>query len=159
MPTLPLKHRGAATELEAAVWLLNQGYEVFRNVSQHGPIDLIAIRADEKPLLLDVKTARYARQRATEEQRNLGVKFLAPRANGFEIFEPYHPFDRTPVKCIFCGTLFRPNREGSQFCNDRCRANHRYANGRPVPNKKKAAVPFFYSSPPHKARVLIDLSD
>jgi hypothetical protein len=29
-------------------WLLRQGYEVYRNVSQHGLIDMIAIK-DSKP--------------------------------------------------------------------------------------------------------------
>jgi hypothetical protein len=36
------KHVGARSELIACEWLLAQGYEVFRNVSAHGPIDIIA---------------------------------------------------------------------------------------------------------------------
>jgi hypothetical protein len=45
----------AATEKEGEMdvgcaWLLRQGYEVYRNVSQHGLIDMIAIK-DGKPLL------------------------------------------------------------------------------------------------------------
>jgi hypothetical protein len=45
----------AATDKEGEMdvgcaWLLRQGYEVYRNVSQHGLIDMIAIK-DGKPLL------------------------------------------------------------------------------------------------------------
>jgi len=50
------KHRGAHSELVACAWLLRRGYEVFRNVSQHGLIDLIAMK-DGKTLFIDVKTA------------------------------------------------------------------------------------------------------
>lgn len=47
---------GAASELTACAWLLMEGYEVFRNVSSTGPIDLIAAR-DGMMLFIDVKTA------------------------------------------------------------------------------------------------------
>jgi Holliday junction resolvase-like predicted endonuclease len=53
---LQRKHKGARSELVASAWLLNQGYEVFRNVSQHGLIDIIAVK-DGKTLFLDVKSA------------------------------------------------------------------------------------------------------
>lgn len=48
------KHRGAHAEIMAVAWLLEQGYDVFRNVSQHGEVDLIATRGDEIRLF-DVK--------------------------------------------------------------------------------------------------------
>ena len=51
------KHKGAASELIATAWLLKQGYEVFRNVSQHGKIDLIAIHPETDEIKsIDVKT-------------------------------------------------------------------------------------------------------
>ena len=50
------KHKGAANELGATLWLLNQGYEVFRNVSQHGDTDLIALRYS-RMIRIDVKAA------------------------------------------------------------------------------------------------------
>ena len=53
---IPTKHKGAANELRAVLWLMKQGYEVFRNVSQHGAIDIIATRNDEI-LFLDVKSS------------------------------------------------------------------------------------------------------
>lgn len=36
------KYKGSASELIATVWLLKKGYEVFRNVSPHGTVDIIA---------------------------------------------------------------------------------------------------------------------
>lgn len=35
------KHTGAISEHKATVWLMQQGYEVFRNVSPHGKYDII----------------------------------------------------------------------------------------------------------------------
>ncbi len=58
--TIEHKHKGACNELIATIWLLKQGYDVFRNVSQHGAIDIIAIR-DGKVLYIDVTVAyRYS---------------------------------------------------------------------------------------------------
>ena len=50
------KHRGAISELRATTFLLEQGFEVFRNISQHGSIDIIAISKDGTILKIDVKT-------------------------------------------------------------------------------------------------------
>lgn len=41
------KHKGAWAELTATAWLLDQGYEVFRNVSPHGDTDIIARKPGE----------------------------------------------------------------------------------------------------------------
>jgi Holliday junction resolvase-like predicted endonuclease len=51
------KHKGSLAELQACAWLLKEGYEVFRNVSQHGVADLIAWRPDGLPILVEVRTA------------------------------------------------------------------------------------------------------
>src|SRR5262245_4735089 len=66
------RHLGARSELIACEWLLSQGYEVFRNVSATGPIDVVAIKGSEV-LLLDVKSSGSA---LSAEQRALGVKAL-----------------------------------------------------------------------------------
>jgi Holliday junction resolvase-like predicted endonuclease len=65
------KHKGAAAEVAACLWLLNQGYEVFRNISIHGIVDLVATRGDEV-VLIDVKTEQFIRPSATEEQAARG---------------------------------------------------------------------------------------
>ncbi len=58
------KHVGALSEVAACAWLLSQGYEVFRNVSPHGPADILVweVQTDEVTKI-DVTTGRkYVRQ-------------------------------------------------------------------------------------------------
>lgn len=50
------KHTGALSETLAIVWLLRQGFEVFQNVSAHGPADLVGWIPGGVPNLYDVKT-------------------------------------------------------------------------------------------------------
>lgn len=53
----PKKHRGAVSELKASAWLLEKGYEVFRNVSPFGPVDIIAMDPNTQDIIfVDVKT-------------------------------------------------------------------------------------------------------
>lgn len=71
---------GDISELVAVTWLLNQGYEVFRNVSSVGPIDLIALNSGEL-LKIDVKTARL-----NKTGKSIGSgKGLAERINKQDI--------------------------------------------------------------------------
>jgi hypothetical protein len=49
------KHKGAHAELLASAWLLDRGYDVFRNVSPYGFIDLIGWK-DGKFFPFDVKS-------------------------------------------------------------------------------------------------------
>jgi hypothetical protein len=50
------KHRGAAAELVAAMWLWQRGFEVFQNLSPAGPADLVAWNPGTgETLLIDVK--------------------------------------------------------------------------------------------------------
>lgn len=54
------KHRGSLAELQAAAWLLQQGFEVFRNVSQHGGHDLAVYDPSSgKTELVDVTTGHW----------------------------------------------------------------------------------------------------
>jgi Holliday junction resolvase len=53
---LSTSKKGAIGELTATVWLLAQGYEVFRNVAADGPVDLIATKGGEL-IKIDVKKA------------------------------------------------------------------------------------------------------
>lgn len=86
------KHKGARSELVATVWLLERGYEVFRNVSQHGIIDLIARDPETGEIrLFDVKTvARYVKQDGSvsrktaplsEDQLKCDVRLIAVDGN------------------------------------------------------------------------------
>lgn len=47
---------GTLAELAACNWLIEQGYEVFRNVCSTGPFDIVAVKPGET-LYIDVKTA------------------------------------------------------------------------------------------------------
>lgn len=69
---------GTISELKACAWLLEQGYSVFRNVSHHGMIDIVALKADEI-LYLDVKTGHG---KLSHAQYHLGVKMIIVAANG-----------------------------------------------------------------------------
>lgn len=50
--------KGAVNELKACIWLLEQGYEVYRNVTPHGNFDLIVMKNDEL-IKIDVTCANY----------------------------------------------------------------------------------------------------
>ena len=47
--------KGDKAEWIAAMWLWDQGYLVCKNMSQQGPVDLVAIKEDEV-ILIDVKS-------------------------------------------------------------------------------------------------------
>ena len=75
------KHKGARSELIACAWLLEQGYEVYRNVSQHGKVDLIAIKND-KMVYVDVKTDRPNRSYYRRTVPPPGLAYLLVSPNG-----------------------------------------------------------------------------
>ena len=56
------KHRGARAELIGAAWLLARGYEVFRNVSDKGDVDLVGIKPNGDVELFDVKTGQVTKK-------------------------------------------------------------------------------------------------
>ena len=79
---------GDISEHKAVVWLLEQGYEVFRNECCSGPIDIIAYNMETQEILkIDVKTcSSRIRRDGTEvtdlpyikqKQRELGIRLLA----------------------------------------------------------------------------------
>lgn len=79
------KHRGAHAELKAAAWLLEQGFDVFRNVSPHGDTDLVAIK-DGVVRRFDVKATQQGGSPIE------GVEYLAMLPDGsFRIFEKRRP--------------------------------------------------------------------
>lgn len=79
------KHKGAFAELKAASWLLSEGYEVFRNVSQHGSVDIIALKPETKEtLLIDVKTAPAKTQ--VEPKGNIRILGFFPDTGNCQLF-------------------------------------------------------------------------
>jgi hypothetical protein len=110
---LQTKHVGARSELIGCCWLLEQGYEVFRNVSPCGPIDLVAVKKGEV-LLLDVKSV--PRATVTQEQAELGVKLLIVDAQNSDRCHIEHtPFvERSTTVCQKCGKHFYQNQDPSE---------------------------------------------
>ena len=79
---------GDISEHKAVVWLLKQGYEVFRNECCSGPIDIIAFNIETQEVLkIDVKTCNsYIKKDGTrtrslpkikQKHRELGIRLLA----------------------------------------------------------------------------------
>ncbi len=120
------KHKGAVAELSAILWLLANGYEVFRNVSQHGPADVIAIK-DGKTLVLDIKTKMANTiPLAKPEQTTMGVLFLLVGESGScEIVEPgTAPSD---IQCEVCEKTVKGKRgRARRFCSKLCRNRAQY---------------------------------
>lgn len=98
LPTRPMEarssgHQGALSEMVAIAWFLRNKLEVFRNVSPHGPADIITLNPENGELsLFDVKTSTpFLRKngslgatlhRPTDKQRTLGVRILRVFKNG-----------------------------------------------------------------------------
>jgi hypothetical protein len=74
IPGVDSKHLGALAEIMACEWLIRQGYELFRNISQHGLADYVAWKPGEKPILIDVKGNRAAKP--SQAQVAAGVRLL-----------------------------------------------------------------------------------
>jgi hypothetical protein len=118
------KHFGARNELIACTWLLQQGYEVFRNISQHGEVDIIAMREGET-LYLDVKSSQTGTaNRLRASQIAAGVKRLNVSTDGqCTIADDAVSLEQllTPKHCLHCGALFKPSKERNVYCNKKCR--------------------------------------
>lgn len=74
---------GDIAELYVTTWLWDEGYEVFRNSSCVGSVDMIATK-NGVPVFVDVKSKgsdlRWGHKR-TEDQKKLGVKVIEFNAN------------------------------------------------------------------------------
>jgi hypothetical protein len=133
-PTMHRKHKGAHSELVACAWLLRQGYEVFRAVSPHGVIDLVAIK-DGVAEYFDVKTLDWSARLppyAELEAVKLGVKYLIIRPDGsIEIHNSRSYSECVPsplirpvrpmLNCQRCGTPFEVYWNRRRFCSNDCR--------------------------------------
>lgn len=128
------KHLGARSELLACVWLSSQGYEVFRNISPYGAIDLLAMK-DGKILSLDVKPARTTRLKP--HQIAAGVLPIYVGTNGSCEID-YAPTIKTDKPCKQCGAMYH-GRSTSLFCRKKCYRRWLVANGYHVDRDKKRA--------------------
>jgi Holliday junction resolvase len=123
------KHLGAHNELLATIWLLNLGYDVFRNVSSHGLADIIAMK-DGQLYKFDVKatSGTGAANMLSEEQVALDVKLLRVFPNGTCVIDwnPLARFVPYVAACVRCGismVVRKPNNKHI-FCSSKCRVSH-----------------------------------
>lgn len=101
---LQQKHRGALSELLAQAWLLQEGYDVFKNVAPHGLADLIGWKPGQAPELFDVKTLGFYRNSKVRTGWSPTINRLSLRQLGLRVRPVYvHPetgcvgFDATLV--------------------------------------------------------------
>lgn len=88
------KHKGAHSELLATAWLLQNGYDVFRNVSAHGLVDIVAIHIETRQwLVIDV--------RSTSRTNNKGPSSYAMR----KLSQAQVDFGVVPLYVYPCGTV------------------------------------------------------
>lgn len=122
------KHKGSQSELIAAAWLLARGYEVFRNVSDHGEIDIVGVK-DGSVFYFDVKSCDGKQKfRLKLSQVRHGIKILYVFDNGeCEIDWAGPPVD--PRTCKQCARSFEPVRHNQIFCDFRCRHRNKQIGG------------------------------
>lgn len=83
---------GAISELKASSWLIEQGYEVYRNVSSTGNFDLVAIKGSEL-IKIDVTLSRsglYVSRKKHEKAKLNGGDVLYVIDDGRFIFGKDH---------------------------------------------------------------------
>lgn len=129
------KHKGSLSEHIACIWLLKQGYEVFRNISQAGIADILAFKDDEI-IKIDVKTAMVNQKSGTvycsgpsEDQKKQGVRLLmvAITPNGEEVigWQENLKTSRSELAkeqrfCEVCETPFTPTVHHQKYCSQNC---------------------------------------
>lgn len=122
------KHKGARSELIAITWLLSSGYEVFRNISQHGLADIVVWK-DGKIIFLDVKSSScgkegspYVGTRLSEDQIKNGILPIYVRADDTCEID-FNPVPRLSEKiCFVCSSLFRSKKLAQKYCSEGCRS-------------------------------------
>jgi len=115
------KHKGARSEFVAVAWLLSLGYEVFKNVSFHGDVDIIAWK-DGTFEYFDIKTINNTTVRYSllPSQLNRNVKVLGVNLvdNSCRIIEPSLKFMETV--CIECKQSFKGRTFKHKYCGPKC---------------------------------------
>lgn len=116
---------GALSELRACVWLIEEGWEVYRNVTAHGLGDIIAFR-DGEMIHADVKTKTsggYVSSGPRPEQIAAGVALIYVDSDGGCEIERNPTLFRTPRRpCVQCAEEFQPLSKNHKVCQKRqCR--------------------------------------
>lgn len=116
------KHMGAYGELVACAWLLSRGYEVYRNVSAHGRIDVVAMKGGEI-LKLNIRTMNSGHQgKLPESDIKNGILplFVDKQGNCFIEFKPKILYTGEKRNCASCNKEFIAYRSNKTYCNHVC---------------------------------------
>lgn len=147
------KHAGARNELAATVWLLENGYEVFRNVSHFGLIDLVAIKEDEV-LRIDVKATAISNKTGkpsissynlSKAQKDLGIIRLNVYPDmSCEIVSAISIVGRADAalrgNCLQCQVNFPLVGQKVKFCSKKCGSDYHRHRLRLERNRKRESV-------------------
>jgi hypothetical protein len=113
------KLRGAWAELVACGWLLKEGYEVYRNVSDRGLCDVLATRNGEY-FKFDVKIIKETVvAKLSRAQTESGVLLLGVYHDGRCVIDPARPEYGSGI-CKECGTFFKKTQAKHIFCQKSC---------------------------------------
>jgi hypothetical protein len=120
--------RGAIGEYMAANWLLACGYEVFKNLTPSGAIDIIAWK-DGEMHLIDVSVAKKnylgkysdCKKQAATKGASIGVKILYVLEDGECVWREDMFKPNPEIECVECRNLFTPRKSNELVCSDSCR--------------------------------------
>ncbi len=121
--------KGAVAEYMAANWLLSKGYEVFKNLTPTGKVDIIAWKGEEMHLI-DValcsrskRTGGYSdnKKGVAESNAHLGIKILCVLDTGDCVWRDDLFKSFPDKKCHQCGNTFTPTKGNEVVCGDNCR--------------------------------------
>ena len=76
---------GDITEHKAEVWLLEQGYEVFRNISATGPADIVIFDSETgEHTKIDIKSNENSTQKIKQKELNIKLLVYDKKNNTFK---------------------------------------------------------------------------
>lgn len=134
------KHKGARNELIACTWLLEAGFDVFRNISQHGEVDIVAWK-EGKFWQFDVKAMHSSRSvpRISVAQSARGIQVIEVNTETLECRIVENPiFDGDEYKiCPECNKPFMRHRR-KVYCSNNCMSNN-YKRDHPNLKRNKEA--------------------
>ena len=94
MPRNTKQLKGDRAELIAQEFFIEKGFYVFKNISQHGPVDMAVMDKDGNIMLVDVKSLSLRTKNGwkvnrapTKEQNKLGVELIFVNLDTKEVLD------------------------------------------------------------------------
>lgn len=112
--------QGDVGEYLAVIWLLSEGWEVFKNVASKGPGDLVAVK-NKTILMIDVKYTIQVHYPTGEDKR---ITYMCIDPDGSVQFKPHVElaFPEKVIPCQSCGEVFEPLSMDHRYCSQSCRS-------------------------------------